>query len=85
MSDGLKDRELQAYYETLGAMYSSKGWALFVDDLDKIHGAANTLEGIESMEALYFRRGQIDIIRKIVAQPAIAAAAYDTLLAGEEE
>lgn len=81
---GLKDRTLQAYYEELGSTYSSKGWAFFIEDLEKLHAAANTLEGIETMEALHFRRGQIDMIRKIAAQPAIAAAAYAALLDGDE-
>lgn len=80
---GLKDRKLQEYYEELASTYGSKGWAFIISDLEKLHDEANTLNGIESMEGLHFRRGQIDIIKKIVAQPAIVAAAYQMLLDGE--
>ena len=83
MADGLKDRNLQDYYESMGSMYSSKGWAYLTEDLTKIFDEANTLTGIDSMEALHFRRGQIDIIHKIVAQPAVIEAAYQILLDDE--
>ena len=80
MADGLKDRKLQDYYESMGAMYSSKGWDYLVEDLTKILEEANTLNGVDSMESLHFRRGQIDIIHKIITQPAVIEVAYQTLL-----
>lgn len=81
---GLKDRNLQKYYEDLLAMYASPGWKHFTEDLAKIKTVANTLAGIESMEHLFFRKGQVDIIDKIVAQPFVTEAAYDQLLIAEE-
>jgi hypothetical protein len=77
---GLKDRNLQAYYEALLALYSMPGWTYLMEDLQKIHEAGNTLKGIGSMEELHFRRGQLDIIETIVAQPAVTSAAYDLLI-----
>jgi hypothetical protein len=84
MADGLKDRNLQAYYEDSIAMYKSKGWEYFVMDLKRLYDAANTLEGVKSNDDLHFRLGQVDIIKTIVAQPAALEAAYDELLASEE-
>lgn len=80
---GLKDRELQTYYEELASMFTSKGWTFFVEDLKKLYDVANAIDGISSMEALNFRLGQRDILAKIAAQPAVVAAAYEDLLEGD--
>jgi hypothetical protein len=77
---GLKDRNLQGYYEALAETFGTPGWEFLMEDLQKLYDAAHTIEGINTMEELAFRRGQIDIIKLIVAQPAVAAAAYDALL-----
>jgi len=77
---GLKDRDLQSYYEALIAMYAMPGWVYLTEDLQKIYDVANSLEGVGSMEELHFRRGQIAIIKSLVVQPAVTSAAYDTLL-----
>ena len=82
---GLKDRNLQDYYESMLSMFGEKGWKYLTEDLKKLFDAANSLDGIETMEQLHFRRGQIDVIRKIVAQPAIVQNAYDLMLADEPQ
>lgn len=84
MADGLKDRNLQDYYESLLAMFSTTGWKYIAEDLEKLHAAANTLDGIVTQSDLDFRRGQIDILRFLATQPAVTAAAYDTLLAEDK-
>lgn len=84
MADGLKDRDLQKYYEDLLAMYASPGWKHFAEDLAKVKEVANTLKGIDAMEHLFFRKGQVDIIDKVVAQPFVTQAAYDQLLEAED-
>ena len=82
---GLKDRKTQAYYEALAETFATPGWAFLMEDLQKLYDAAHAIEGINTMEELSFRRGQIDIIKLLVAQPAVAAAAYDAMLEEENE
>lgn len=77
---GLKDRNLQAYYEAMQSMFATPGWTYMQEDLQKLYEAAHAIEGIETMEQLCFRRGQIDILKMLAAQPAVIAAAYDVLL-----
>jgi len=77
---GLKDRDMQAYYEALIAMHATPGWKYLTEDLQKIYDAAQGIEGIDTMEQLNFRRGQIDILKLLAAHPVITAAAYDLLL-----
>jgi hypothetical protein len=85
MADGLKDRDLQDYYESMKLMFETKGWKYLTEDLVKIHAAANTLAEIATMDALQFRLGQIDILNKVIAQPAVIAGAYEVLLDNEGE
>ena len=82
---GLKDREKQKYYEALLEMYATPGWTYLTEDLLKLYEVGNSLENIESMEALHYRRGQMDILKQIAAQPAVTKAAYDMLLEDENE
>jgi len=77
---GLQDRDLQKYYEALLALYAMPGWTYLTEDLQKLYDAGNSLEGIGSLEELHYRRGQLVIIKQIVAQPAVTHAAYETLL-----
>jgi len=88
MSDeqrGLKDRKLQKHYEDLLAMYASPGWEQFEAALKELFDAADTLEGVNTEGDLKFRRGQMDILHKLLAQPAVTKAAYEALLESDDE
>ena len=82
---GLKDRDLQHYYESMQEMFATPGWKYLTEDLQKIYVTAQALEGVETMEQLHFRRGQIDILKLVAAQPAVIDAAYDQLKADDNE
>ena len=84
MADGLKDRNLQDYYESLQTMFATKGWEYLAEDLMALYNAANTLAGIKTQSDLDFRLGQVDILAKITAQPTVVSAAYDMLLEDEK-
>jgi len=80
---GLKDRDLQHYYESMLAMFETPGWKYMTEDLTKLHTAANKLKGIATQSDLDKRLGQIDILETVMVQPAVVTAAYDMLLEGE--
>ena len=82
---GLKDRNLQHYYESMEEMFLTPGWKYMQEDLQKVYEAAHTIENIETMEQLCFRRGQIDILKLVAGQPAVIAASYEQLKADEDE
>ena len=84
-SSGLKDRDLQKYYEALLALYAMPGWTYLTEDLQKLYDVGNSLEGIDSLEELHYRRGTLSIIKQIAAQPAVTRAAYDMLLDEDEK
>lgn len=85
MADGLKDRDLQDYYESMQRMFETPGWKYLTEDLMKLLEAADKLDGIEHLQALFFRKGQIDILNTVIAQPAVISAAYDMLLESEDD
>ena len=82
---GLKDRDLQHYYESMEEMFVTPGWKYLTEDLQKIYDLAHTIEGIETMEQLQYRRGQIDILKLVAGQPAVISAAYEQLKADDND
>jgi len=82
---GLKDRDLQRYYESMLALFTTPGWTYMLEDLRKLLDAANTLAGIKTQSDLDFRLGQIDILAKVIAQPEVISEAYDLLLEEDNE
>ena len=76
---GLKDRDLQHYYESMEEMFVTPGWKYLTEDLQKIYETANSLEGIKNTEGLHYRLGQIDILKLVAGQPAVISAAYEQL------
>lgn len=88
MSDrpqGLKDHETQKYYEDLLALFEHPGWKHITDKLQELFTAADSVQGVEGEQRLGFRQGQVDMIKFVVTQPALISAAYDALLAEENE
>jgi len=80
---GLKDRNLQHYYESMLAMFETPGWTYLLEDLAKLYETANTLKGIATQSDLDKRLGQIHVLEIVMVQPAVVTAAYDMLLEGE--
>ena len=81
---GLKDRDLQDYYESMQRMFETKGWKYLSEDLNKLYVAADSLNGIASMDDLSFRKGQLDVLYKVIAQPEVIAGAYAVLLDNDQ-
>ena len=61
----MQDKELQEYYEESFDTFSSKGWRFFIEDLNTLLEALNDFETVDNVETLYFRKGQLDIIKLI--------------------
>lgn len=61
----IKDRELQEYYEESFNTFSSRGWRFFIEDMEVLLEALNDFETVDNVETLWFRKGQLDIIKLI--------------------
>ena len=85
MEQGLKDRDLQDYYESMIEMFSTKGWQYFVEDMQKLFEKADSVQSVNGLQHLGFRQGQVDIIKVVISQPAVVHGAYDELLRTDDD
>lgn len=58
-AQGLKDRELQDYYEALFAMYGTPGWQELMRDVEAMTRRHDTPRDITTVEELHQRRGEL--------------------------
>lgn len=56
------NRELQDYYENRFAMMATQGWQDLLEDLDLMLSSTDTVKGVETVEQLHFRKGEISIM-----------------------
>lgn len=61
----MTDKELTEYYEESFDTFSSKGWKYFIEDMETLLEALNDFETVDNVETLWFRKGQLDIIKLI--------------------
>lgn len=80
----LKDKELQAYYEALFALYGTPGWQKLMEDLVYMERTHNALEGVETEAQLHFRKGQVDQIRWLKNHQEATEFAYNQILAEQD-
>lgn len=80
----LNDKELQAYYDQLFAMYGTSGWARLQEDVERMLASMNSLAGVDSAEALWFKKGQIDNMLWLQSHQTMCETAYNDLIAQQE-
>jgi len=73
------DRELQDYYEERFSMCSSKGWKQLIEDIDNMKKAVDTLQGVETIESLHFKKGELSIINWILSLEQSSREVYEQL------
>jgi len=56
------NRELQDYYENRFAMMATQGWQDLLEDLELMLSSTDTVKGVETIEQLHFRKGEISIM-----------------------
>ena len=61
----MQDKELQEYYEESFDTFASRGWKYFIEDMETLITALNEFDTVEDVETLWFRKGQLDILKLI--------------------
>lgn len=56
------NRELQDYYENRFAMMATPGWQDLLEDIELMLSSTDTVKGVETVEQLHFRKGEISIM-----------------------
>lgn len=80
----LKDGELQRYYDAMFDMHATRGWAELQLDLAKMKESCANAENIESLEQLWFAKGQMNIIDQLAAHKAFTEAGFNAALEAEQ-
>jgi hypothetical protein len=73
------NRELQNYYENRFAMMATPGWTDLLEDLQLMITSTDTLSGIETIEQLHFRKGEMSIMNWINTLRESSAEVYEQL------
>jgi hypothetical protein len=56
------NRELQDYYENRFSMMATQGWRDLLEDIDLMLSSTDTVKGVETVEQLHFRKGEVSIM-----------------------
>lgn len=78
------NRELQDYYENRFAMMATKGWQDLLEDLELMITSTDTLGGIETVEQLHFRKGEMSIMNWIKTLKESSTEVYEQLQQEED-
>lgn len=71
--------DLKQYYEARFTMTASKGWLDLLEDIQIMLDNYNNITTINSVEDLYKRQGQIDILNWIKSLREVSERAYEEL------
>jgi hypothetical protein len=73
------DKELTIYYEETFSMMSTKGWAMLIEDFQKLKASLNDLSTVADTQDLYFRKGQLDILNLVLQRKEACEKVYEEL------
>lgn len=71
--------ELQKYYEARFDMCASQGWNDLIEDVKEMVKVYSDLTKISSVDELYKRQGQLDILNWIITLKEVSERAYEEL------
>lgn len=75
----MKNKELEAYYNTYRDLFVTDGWKQLVTDLIQNANVINSVESTKDNEDLYFRKGQLAILAHVINLEAQIQAAEEQI------
>jgi hypothetical protein len=78
------NRELQDYYENRFAMMATPGWQNLLEDIDLMLSSTDTVKGVETVEQLHFRKGEVSIMTWIKNLKQSSEEVYEQLQQEED-
>jgi hypothetical protein len=73
------EQSLQVYYEETFSTMSTKGWAMLIEDFQKLKASLNDLSTVTDTQSLYFRQGQLDILNLVLQRKEMCEKVYQEL------
>jgi hypothetical protein len=71
--------ELVKYYENRFETMSTQGWIDLMDDVQKMIDSTDTLQGIDDINKLQFRKGELSIMNWLITLKQVSEQAYEGL------
>ncbi len=75
----MKNKELEAYYNTYRDLFVTDGWKQLVTDLLQNANVINSVESTKDNKDLYFRKGQLAILAHVINLEAQIQAAEEQI------
>ena len=76
---------LQKYYEARLEMMGGQGWSDLIEDIQRMIDSTDTLSGVDDLQKLHFRKGEINIMNWLKSLKEISNAAYEDLKNADNE
>jgi|TARA_R110001606_G_scaffold296330_1_gene444099 hypothetical protein len=58
----MTDNELETYFRHMSDLFRTEGWSLLLEDLKQQIPNIDAVEQVKTIEDLYFRKGQLNIL-----------------------
>ena len=71
--------EIKQYYEERFSMMTTVGWKDFLEDIYNLKAPLEDISTIKTVDMLYFRQGQLDIINWVLGLRDISEQTYEEL------
>ena len=71
--------ELKEYYEAILDMFSTPGWKLFLEDMERDHSNISSVDGVNDLEGLFFRKGQRQVLSAILRYEELAREGLEAI------
>lgn len=76
--------ELQKYYENRLSMCGEPAWKDLMEDIEEMLKATNSLDSVDSEKALWFRKGEISMMKWFLSIQSVSEDAYNQLKDDDE-
>ena len=73
------NKELQTYYENRFGMMATPGWADLIEDIELMIKSTDTLQGVDSDQQLWFKKGELSIMNWIKTLRESSSEVYEQL------
>ena len=79
----MMDRELREYYEAQFVLFAEPGWRDFIQQVNEMLAATNSIAGIEDAKALHYRQGECSIMQWVISWENMVREAHKQLMEDE--
>lgn len=73
------DKDTEAYFNKYWELFASEGWQQFMQDMEDNRSLMSDIMTIKGADDFHFRKGQLEILNRIVNFQAAMEAAYKDL------